>query len=1279
MNETYKLTMDLGSFLAPAEVVTTKLEEVNALFKKIDNTTQQYNKKGETVGLTFTGMAQNGEKLKVVLKQVNEGFRLMGSASTNAAEDIKKAAEANAKFAAVAKDTSDKIDKSLNQTLYKTASLAEKVNYKNAIVSLREYVRENQIAADKIAIVKNNLATGTPGAYTPALQGLQSRLQSVDSARGDLGSTSRDAADKAAKLQAKIDRARVDQQIAEQDRLHRFSAELSVKSAAMSEKANVAKVRAQLAADREAAASARATARAIREANDDTGRSNAGVLISWQSLARFFQARVIYDAVFSTIGAMREGTEAAKDYSIQIGLIRTLASESGGTFDQWSESVTRVSNAFGAPAVDVAKAAYSALSNQVGDTSSEVESFLNITSKFSKVAGSSAEDASNLFASLINSFQLSANDATRLSDQLFRTIDLGRVQAKDLANSIGRTAVPSNLLGFEPEELLAGIALLTKNGNTAADAQTQLLNVMNKLLSPSDALQAKLEKWGYRTGIEASKALGFVGVIKKLREEVEKNGNQSLSDEFNDLRGKRGVFSLTADSTSYNEILAGIKDSAGATNKALVEVFSTSGQKLEIEYNKIKNYFIDIGSVINNAILSVASYFGTDNNGLVNLVNGFGTALKVVAATAIPALMVALGNMVFALEAASIAFLANPVGLLLIGVSALVGGLVLLAVTAESTSDRYKKAFEQVSKSTTEASDAFVETQNKQRDAIINSVTTAGEAQAQVLAGSNAVLNAQFETLKDGFDSLKDRIKTAASEAASAFGKEISELTGHMRAVESAATRANGRVKEFKASMAENAFDDRISGLTGGAKVRALLGQSKTDANAALNSADPDILFKKAEQRLRQAEQLDKAEPTGINFAREKIALLEQMEQAEKKTLANALKTVTLDAERLKLLESQKKTVADLFTELQRLTSGDTKLFGEIGNADAVRSRADSARDNVVNAVRSSDLDAVDKESIISRVDTKMEALSAVLANREQYSANDERMREGLKKQDEQTAELRKIYGALTGTGKQVLEGQKPLRARGSVEGGFSSLPFMGTPDGGKAVDIDDINERISHLQRQLRTFTLTNPKINALLSDTATGIISDIKEKKINGFDATNLKVELGATVEQLEALRQSVLQYDALAQGADTARTAAVSGFNATTGAVNQTTDAVLRLRQAIASGSVSQLTPPTANQRMGGPMSYYAQGGLVHGSDSVPAMLSRGEFVMNSQASRTFRSQLLGMNSGLSPGGGSSSNVSVGDVNVNLSSTGSNSIDAISIGKAIKREIKRGMLKL
>ena len=99
---------------------------------------------------------------------------------------------------------------------------------------------------------------------------------------------------------------------------------------------------------------------------------------------------------------------------------------------------------------------------------------------------------------------------------------------------------------------------------------------------------------------------------------------------------------------------------------------------------------------------------------------------------------------------------------------------------------------------------------------------------------------------------------------------------------------------------------------------------------------------------------------------------------------------------------------------------------------------------------------------------------------------------------------------------------------------------------------------------------------------------------------------------------------------------------------------------------------------HRAFGGPM-YRAAGGFVsRGTDTIPAMLSHGETVINARSSRKFASQINAINAGVTPvyraeGGVVNNSVNIGDINVN--GTSDPDTTARRVMSQIRREERRG----
>ena len=118
-----------------------------------------------------------------------------------------------------------------------------------------------------------------------------------------------------------------------------------------------------------------------------------------------------------------------------------------------------------------------------------------------------------------------------------------------------------------------------------------------------------------------------------------------------------------------------------------------------------------------------------------------------------------------------------------------------------------------------------------------------------------------------------------------------------------------------------------------------------------------------------------------------------------------------------------------------------------------------------------------------------------------------------------------------------------------------------------------------------------------------------------------------------------------------------------------IEDATTAMVALSQAAA-----QMPNPDTMTAAHGGMAYLAKGG--RGTDTVPAMLSPGEFVMSAKASQQWSSQLIAMNAGLKPAyadkGGSVTNV--GDISVTVNGGKSGVQTGRDIAQSLRRELRR-----
>lgn len=645
-------------------------------------------------------------------------------------------------------------------------------------------------------------------------------------------------------------------------------------------------------------------------------RQSQGFLLSWQSVFRFFEARFLYNAISDIGQSIRQGIDRAVEFEQVLGRITTLAPTLAGGYREWGESVKRVSVAFGVDATDAAKSYYTALSNQIGNSISEIETFTRATAEFSKVTAATAEQSNNLFSSAINAFGLAATDATDIAGKFFKAIDLGRITAQGLAGSFGRTAVAASTLGVRLEDLLAGLSTLSRQGVTDADAQTQMLNLFNKLIKPTEKLKELYNEWGVESGQAAVATFGFTGVLEKLNTELETGGVARLGELINDIRGLRGTFGLTGKGIQeFKRDLGEISNAQNDYKRAVDLTAETMGFKWAKQINEVKTAFTGLGQDAISVLVGITEKFAS----LTTLIKAATAAAitlgavmagrllnsAIAAATAIQVNFLRAGVAVRGVGASMLAFL-GPGGLLL-GLGAALGSYFLLA---ESTADKVQRVLTESLEKTNRALEASIAEREKYFSRLAEDTAKAFRPILQEVASVRSKLSADVTKLGESLQGMKKKMDDLGSATNLAFDRvmegvreNVSELKQITNDIASDLNKAfrNEAIADFKDSIEElssgkqaKAINSEIANVILNAK------QLAERANLSLLAGNEDearSLIEESRAYYKYATSLESdLKATSKAAIKEKIAAQKELESLSKKDTERAREELDLRA-----------------------------------------------------------------------------------------------------------------------------------------------------------------------------------------------------------------------------------------------------------------------------------------------------------------------------------------------------------------------------------------------
>lgn len=326
---------------------------------------------------------------------------------------------------------------------------------------------------------------------------------------------------------------------------------------------------------------------------------------------------------------LEDGVKAAKDFQIQLSLIRTISQGNDQqSFAQTGRNVRSVSDTTGFSVKDVGKAFYDATSNQI-TKGADTSDFVKKAADFARVTGSTLPDAVNLLSTAINSYGLSAADAEKVSAIFFKTIDEGRVVASEMANTLGRLYPLADQVGVSMTEVNSVIAITTQKGVKTSDAITLMSNLLVKLEKPTEQTQEFFKSLGVSSGEAAIQLYGFTGVIQKMVDAVN-SGQVPVSAFFDEIRGRKqfAVFQQSiGEIDAFNKKLKDTGKVVSEYRAAVAIRGESSGDALSKELNKLANVFrVDLGQAILDNLNIVNKWVG-GVDGIRDSVGGFSNVL----------------------------------------------------------------------------------------------------------------------------------------------------------------------------------------------------------------------------------------------------------------------------------------------------------------------------------------------------------------------------------------------------------------------------------------------------------------------------------------------------------------------------------------------------------------------------------------------------------------------------------------------------------------------------
>lgn len=305
------------------------------------------------------------------------------------------------------------------------------------------------------------------------------------------------------------------------------------------------------------------------------------------------------------VGAGVAITKMATDYETSFAKVSTLLDSNIVDYDKYKNDILDASSESKVAVGEFSEAVYGSISAGVDQT--KAIKFTTDAMKLAKGGFTDGAKSVDVMTTAINGYNLSSEDATKISDMLITTQNLGKTTVDELASSMGAVIPVANSVNFGMDELSASYAQLTKNGIATAESGTYLKSMLSELGksgSITDKALRELTGKGFADLKKEGKSTS--DILQLLSDYAEKNG-KTLKDMFGSVEaGSAALVLAKGNGEEYNEMLSAMQSSAGATQEAFEKMDSTPAEKLKGALNELKNSGIKLGLKLVPVVTKIA-------------------------------------------------------------------------------------------------------------------------------------------------------------------------------------------------------------------------------------------------------------------------------------------------------------------------------------------------------------------------------------------------------------------------------------------------------------------------------------------------------------------------------------------------------------------------------------------------------------------------------------------------------------------------------------------------
>lgn len=298
---------------------------------------------------------------------------------------------------------------------------------------------------------------------------------------------------------------------------------------------------------------------------------------------------------------------ATTQFESAMANVWTLVDVSKDKLNEMGDSVAALSKVMPKSATDLADGLYQVISASV--PAEKAMAVLEIAAKGASAGLTTTYTSVDAMTTILNAYGMAAEDATMVSDVMFKTVERGKLNYEQLAGSLGQVISTAAASNVSFNELAGAMAMMTRNGLSADMSANSLATAIKSIVAPQEGAQKAAKSMGIELGEAALESKGLAGVMADLYQAT--GGSQgALAKLIPEIEGARAVTILGRNAArDYAEDVRAMGEASGATEKAFAKTNQTTAAQLQM----FKNSLDDLGRK------ALAGFIGPANQALEKL------------------------------------------------------------------------------------------------------------------------------------------------------------------------------------------------------------------------------------------------------------------------------------------------------------------------------------------------------------------------------------------------------------------------------------------------------------------------------------------------------------------------------------------------------------------------------------------------------------------------------------------------------------------------------------